>query len=224
MSDLQLRNTAQLNFQFLINPMNFLRTNILDMHGYLERSMLALRPKPDFVNDNQATYQFAIEPIRPGTVGVGFAGRQLMPAITGRFLGFQFNVNGPGQMGHIVASASTAKFIFTVGITGCTIIGVRKRGTLTFYHEPTRANDKGKWLGDYDGDVVIYAPTTTGYGSAVIHCYDGRHWCVYVQSLNFDNNAWTQASLRDAASRSGTESRDLIRFCTLAGVEEIRES
>lgn len=52
-------------------------------------------------------------------------------------------------MGHIDADGANTDLIFTAGITGCTIIGVRNGGRLTFYHEPTRRDAPGQWLDGY---------------------------------------------------------------------------
>ncbi|MEM9462441.1 MAG: hypothetical protein AAGF11_50295 [Myxococcota bacterium] len=224
----QQNHTAQANIRFLQDPRTFMQDTLIDSVSVLERSIGQTtrgQNLGDLADNNQAIFDFHLVPLHYGKVGLEMSlrGSRSIPGIPARYLGFNFNVSGPGQMGKIDVAGGDTDFIFTVGITGCTIIGVRNGGQLTFYHEPTRDNARGQWLDRYPGDVVLYAPSSTGYGTAVMHRYDGRHWRVYMQSFDFAQGDWAAASARDASSSGGTESSRMYNFYSFTNLEVFDE-
>ncbi len=100
-------------------------------------------------------------------------------------------VPDPERFGHINADdvPGGCQFIFTVGLTGCNIVAVRKKTGLHLYHEPTRTRGaasrptmaRSSVVGPKYGDKVF-----GGYGcgwtvrAVVVRCWRG--WNIHVQS------------------------------------------
>lgn len=207
--------TWQNNVRFMMDPVGFMREILIDSASMLEKSMARNRVNSNaLLNNCQTLFEFDLVPVGhlKACLVMRYPGSDYRtgPSIKARFLGFAYKVAGTHQIAHIQAPGD-GKPIFTVGITGCTIIGVRNPSGLHFYHEPTRQDQRLQWLNNYPGQMVIHAPSRTGFGTAFMHCSNGK-WEVVMQSFAYDQAAWTQAAARDATSTSGTESSSFFNF------------
>lgn len=203
------RSTWTNNFRFLADPAAFMRTTLIDATRRLERSMLSVRFDPKKLLHNcRQVFDFDLVPVSYSKCCLEMRGPKSEfkggPAVRARFLGFAFNVEGAHQIARITATDDTTP-IFTVGITGCTVIGIRSRRGLRFFHEPTRQDRRLLFLNEYPGQVVIHAPSTTGYGTAFMQ-RDGDKWQVLMQSFNYDEAAWI------LSSKGGTDSANFYNF------------
>jgi hypothetical protein len=123
-----------------------------------------------------------------GPIGTyGRTGRHGRPIVGGwmPYTG-QLARSDPERFGHINADdvPGGCPYIFTVGVTGCNVVAVRKKGGLHFYHEPTQAG----WstMPDYDGDVLCRVGPKYGdkiFGGYALMMRDGGGgWNIHVQS------------------------------------------
>lgn len=199
MITLEEKQIAATNLDFMRSPSEFLGRSLLDSQSLLPKSISDTIPPNsglDFLANCQEKIDFNIVPVQANKFALTMVKKATNgPSIKARFLGFQFNVSGPSQMAQIEASNDT-EFIFTVGLSGCTIIGVRSEtnDALTFFHEPTKANHRDKWINDYPGRVVLRAAPTSklGTGTAVMHFNQGK-WQVYIQTFECNIGEMTRA-------------------------------
>jgi len=205
----------------------YLRENMLDCTRSLETSVTSGGVNVNELSYNyQHTIDYVLSPLKSRVHGLNF-GRtphvNQLPQwantyIRGRYMGFMFNVAGPAQIAYVnVDAGPPCDFIFTVGLSGCTIVAVRMdNGQLCFYHEPTRANNPLQWANRYPGQVILRAAPLAagGMGSAVIF-RGGRRWRVGIQSFNYDQARHIEAMQRDAALANGFSSGVFCSFANL---------
>ncbi len=207
--------TWQNNIRFMVDPVAFMKHTLIDSASMLEKSMAMNRVDANALANNCKTL-FGFDLVPVGHLKACLVMRHPKseftggPSIKARFLGFAYKVAGTHQIAHIDAP-SDGQPILTVGITGCTIIGVRTESGLRFYHEPTRSDDRKKWLDKYPGKVVLHVPSRTGFGTALMR-REQNTWQVVMQSFAYNQAAWVQAAARDAQSSKGKESSKFFNF------------
>jgi len=122
-----------------------------------------------------------------GSIGTYAGTRRKGRPIVGGWMPYtgQIGRGDPERFGHINADlvSEGCPYIFTVGLTGCNIVAVRKRTGLHFYHEPTQ--DSWGGMPDYDGDFICRVGPKYGdriYGGYGLMMRNGPGWNILVQS------------------------------------------
>lgn len=97
----------------------------------------------------------------------------------------------PSKFGRICPAdvVGNWQYIFTVNLTGCTVVAVREKDKFYFYHEPTQ--DEWESRPEYDGEVIARASPKYSdqclAGFAMISKQSDTRFTVVVQSIRFGN-------------------------------------
>lgn len=184
------------NLAFLTDPEGYLRHNAIECYNVGSAKLTEALTRCGVGPKAQGTAQTLELDLVPqkGFVSLQILGMQGTYAkakrrgrpLLGAWLSYlgQTSVPNPDKMGCVCADDVGADMIFTVGLTGCTVVAVKDRGKLFFYHEPT-ALSWGKTQPDYPGTVVERAAPdyrAEGAGGFAVIVRRGSGWRVIVQT------------------------------------------
>jgi hypothetical protein len=208
--------------KFKSNPTEFLMNHMLVCDTGTYQSMLRYPGGAgQFDEDCKKIVKFILVPLAPGMVELNLVtdeqAKQAGTSCEARMFGYKYQISSGSEAAYCeVSPEERASVIFTVGLSGCTIVAVARNGMLRLYHEPTRspaATETPKAikkalalqanLERYPGKTLVRASPDgeQGLGSAVIVKADSK-WHICIQSHASNREKWELQTKLDSQDGS----------------------